>query len=122
MEIPKHTYRKLKIWQKSLDLVTEVYSHIGTFPAEETFGLSSQLKRSIVSVPSNIAEGYGREGKQDFLRFLNIAMSSLFEFQTQWEIAFNPKFIGEEKFLKIYEDTREVERMLSSYIRKIKNQ
>lgn len=115
------TYRKLKVWQKAMQLVTILYSELKFFPKEELFGLSSQIKRSAVSIPSNIAEGYGRDGKKDYLRFLNISLSSLFELQTQIEIAFNLKYLEKDSFEELYEHTREIERMLTSFIRKIKD-
>ncbi len=115
-----HTYRKLLVWQKAMDLVTQIYSEVKVFPTDELYALTSQIKRSAISIPSNIAEGYGRDGHKDYLRFLNIALSSLFELQTQLEIAYNLKFLKKEKFNKLYEDSREIERMLTSFIRKIK--
>lgn len=114
------TFRDLQIWQKAMTLVTNCYSVTSNFPKEEQFGLTSQIRRSAISIPSNIAEGFGRDTNKDYLRFLTIALGSLFEFQTQIEIAFNLKYINEEIFNKIYEDSREQERMLSSFIRKIK--
>ncbi|OBQ56495.1 four helix bundle protein [Tamlana sp. s12] len=115
-----YTYRKLLVWQKSMSLVTEVYRSVKNFPQDELYALTSQIKRSATSIPSNIAEGYGRDGTKDYLRFLNIALSSLFELQTQLEIAYNLSFLKEENFNKLFLDTREVERMLTSFIRKIK--
>jgi four helix bundle protein len=101
-------------------LVTEVYQLTNSFPKEEIYGLSSQIRRSSISIPSNIAEGYGRDGNKDYLKFLNIAIASLFEMQTQLEISFNLKYITEIQFNKIHEESREIERMLSSFTRKIK--
>jgi len=101
-------------------LVTDTYKEVKIFPSDELYALTSQIKRSATSIPSNIAEGYGREGLKDYLRFLNIALSSLFELQTQIEIAYNLKFLKEENFNNLYENTREVERMLTSFIKKIK--
>jgi four helix bundle protein len=115
------TFRDLLVWQKSMSFVTEVYKISKSFPKEETFGLTSQLRRSAVSVPSNISEGFGREGVNDYLRFLNIALASLFELQTQLEIAFNLEYIKKNKFDVLYELSREIERMLSSFIRSIKS-
>lgn len=115
-----NTFRDLLIWQKSMTLVTEIYQLTNSFPKEEIYGLSSQIRRCSVSIPSNIAEGYGRDGNNDYLRFLNISMSSLFEMQTQLEISFNLKYITENQFNKINGESRELERMLSSFIRKIK--
>ncbi|MFV1884676.1 MAG: four helix bundle protein [Balneola sp.] len=113
------TYRELLIWQKAMELVTEVYFVTNTFPDSERFGLTSQLRRSSVSVPANIAEGFGRNSSGDFKRFLNIAMGSLFELQTEFEIAKNLGFISEELFSTFYESSREVERMMSSFIPKL---
>ena len=115
------TFRDLLVWQKSMNFVTEIYKESKSFPKEETFGLTSQIRRSSVSIPSNISEGYGREGVKDYIRFLNIAMASLFELQTQLEIAFNLEYLKKEKFDILYELSREIERMLSSFIKSIKS-
>ncbi|WP_134386645.1 four helix bundle protein [Flavobacterium psychrophilum] len=98
-------------------LVTEVYQMTNTFPKEEIYGLTSQIRRSTISVPSNIAESYERHGNKDYLKFLNIGISSLFEMQTQFEIAYNLKYINEIQYNKINEESK---RMLSSFIRRIK--
>ena len=83
-------------------------------------GLISQIKRSAISIPSNIAEGLGRESNKEFLRFLNISIGSLFELQTQLEIAKNIIYLDEETFNNLYVDTRELERMIVSFTNKIK--
>ena len=114
-------FRKLLIWQKSMALITKIYFSTNKFPKEEVFGLTSQIRRSSISIPSNIAEGSGRESDKDFLRFLNISIGSLFEMQTQLEIAKNITYLKEEEFNNLYEDSREVERMLVSFIKKIKD-
>jgi len=114
------TYRELIVWQKSMDLVTSIYQVSKLFPNEENFGLTSQLRRSAISVPSNISEGYGRNSLNDYIRFLNISVGSLYEAQTQIEIAFNLKYIEKEQFKSIYDSTREIERMMSSLIKKLK--
>jgi len=114
------TYKDLIVWQKSMDLVTEIYKITKTFPQEEKYGLISQIRRSAVSVPSNIAEGYGRSSADDYLRFLQISISSIYEMQTQIEIAYNLKYLSNEMFQSLYESTREIERMMSSLIKKIK--
>ena len=115
------TFRHLLIWQKSMNLVTEIYQLTNSFPKEEIYGLSSQIRRSAISIPSNIAEGYGRDGNSDYLRFLNISISSLFEIQTQLEISYNLKYINQIQFNKTNGESREIERMLSAFIRKIKD-
>lgn len=75
----------------------------------------------MISIPSNISEGFGRGSNKDYHRFLKISLGSLFEFQTQIEIALNLKYISEQDFSKIYEDSRELERMMSSFIKKVKS-
>jgi four helix bundle protein len=113
------TFRELLIWQKSMTLVTEIYQLTHFFPKEENYGLTSQIRRCAISIPSNIAEGYGRNGTKDYLKFLNIAIASVFEMQTQIEIAYNLKYINQLQFNKIFEASREVERMMGSFIRKV---
>ena len=112
-------YRDLIVWQKSMALVTEVYSITRLFPKEELYGLISQIRRSAVSIPSNIAEGYGRYSTNDYIRFLQIAIGSLYEFQTQLEIGLNLGYLSKDIFEKVYEQSREIERMLSSLIKKV---
>ena len=75
-QMEEHTFRKLLIWQKSMQLVTNVYKTTQLLPKEEMYALTSQIKKCAVSIPSNIAEGYGRETNKEYLRFLNIALSS----------------------------------------------
>lgn len=114
------TFRELIVWQKSMNFVTEIYKITKYFPEDEKYGITSQIRRSAISIPSNIAEGYGRAGLNDYLRFLNISIASLFELQTQLEISFNLNYVNKLKFSKLFELSREIERMLSSLIRKLK--
>ena len=107
-KIRNHTFKKLLIWQKALALVTLIYNEIKVFPPDEFYALSSQIKKSAASTSSNIAEGYGRDGIKDNLRFLNIALSSLFKLQTQLEMAYNMNFIKKDNFERLYEDSREI--------------
>lgn len=102
-----------------MQLVTDTYLITNTFPKEEVFGLTSQIKRGIISVACNIAEGFGRKSGKEFVRFLNISIGSLFEYQTQIEIARNIKFISEEDFNQLYEKSREIEIMKVSFSNKI---
>lgn len=115
------TYKDLLVWQKAILFVTQIYKVVKVFPQEELYGLTSQLKRSAVSIPSNIAEGYGRKSTKDYIRFLQIAMGSIFEIQTQLEISKNLEFVSESSFKELYENSREIERMLSSLISKLRN-
>jgi four helix bundle protein len=114
------TFRRLIFWQKAMVWVTNVYELTNRFPKSEMFGLTSQINKRAVSIPSNITEGYGRKGTNDYLRFLNISLSSLDELQTQLEIAYNLEFISKVNFDSIYEDTREIERIFTSYTRQLK--
>ena len=113
-------FRNLKVWQKSMILTTNIYFAKKNFPKEEMFGLTAQIRRSTTSIPSNIAEGFGRESNKEYLRFLNVSIASLFELQTQLEIGKNIEYLTEQEFNKIYDDSRELERMLVSFINKIK--
>lgn len=98
------SHKDLKVWQESMDLVTDIYELVQNFPAEEKYNLTSQIKRSSVSIPSNIAEGPGRKSNLEFIQFLNIVSGSLSELETQLEIAIRLKFIteNEELFKKIF--------------------
>ncbi len=113
-------FRNLMIWQKSISLTTKIYKSTKNFPKEEIFALTSQIRRNSVSIPSNIAEGFGRDSNKEYLRFLNISIGSSFEMQTQLEIAKNIDYLNKEEFNTLYEDSREIERMLVSFIVKIK--
>ena len=115
------SYRDLIVWQKSMDVVTLIYKLVKQFPDDEKFGLISQIKRSSVSVPSNIAEGYGRNYTKDYIRFLNIARGSLYEMQTQLQVALNLDFIVDEDSNEINSLSVEVEKMLNTLINKLAN-
>ena len=109
------------VWQKSMELTNIVYKLTSTFPENERYGLTSQIRRSAVSIPSNIAEGYGRQSTKDYTRFLQIARGSLYELQTELEISKNLNFLEKYNFEKTYKVTREIEAMLQSLITKLKN-
>ena len=114
------TYRDLLVWQKAMFLVTEIYKLTKSFPADETYGLTSQMRRCAISIPSNIAEGYGRNSTSDYVRFLHIAAASLYELQTQLEISLNLLYLKKKgDFDRLYESSREIERMLSSLAKKV---
>lgn len=114
-------YRDLIVWQKSIQFVTEIYKSTRKFPKEEQYGLTSQINRAAISIPSNIAEGYGRRSTNDYIRFLQISMGSVYEIQTQLEISKNIEILSADEYLQIHENSREIERMLSSMINKIHN-
>jgi len=110
------TYRNLIVWQKAITLVTDVYSITKFFPKEELFALSSQIKRSGISIPSNISEGYGRQHRREYIRFLQIARGSLYEPQTQLEISGNLNFLNQTTLISLSEKCNEIERMLNKLI------
>ena len=115
------SYRELIVWQKSIDLVTELYKITLNLPKSELYCLTSQIRRSCISIPSNIAEGYGRNSTNDYIRFLQIAVGSLYEFQTQLLITKNLKYIPQILYDDLHSKTYEIEKMLNSLITKIKN-
>lgn len=100
-------------------MVTIVYKLLSLFPEDEKFGLVSQIKRSPISIPSNIAEGYGRNYRKDYARFLQIARGSLFELQTQFQIAVNLNFIEQEDLFQVKNLSIEIEKMLNILIKKL---
>ena len=111
-------YRELDVWKMSMSLCEKVYDLIRSFPADERFALCDQLRRAAVSIPSNIAEGNGRDSKTEYARFLSIARGSLFEVQTQLELA--ERF----KYIVIPEETKtsitRISKMLFSMMRKLR--
>lgn len=106
------TYREFVAWQKAMGFVTSVYKLTRIFPKEELFGLTSQLRRAATSIPSNFAEGFGRNGNNEFLHIIRIAIGSLYECQTQLEIAMNIEYLNEEQFQEVFNNSREVEALL----------
>jgi len=113
-------FRKLNIWIDSITLVKEVYTISEYLPNEEKFGLKSQISRSVVSIPSNIAEGCSRNSDIEFKRFLEIAIGSSFELETQLIIIKELKLIDKDKLVHIFELLSKVQKMLNSLINKLK--
>lgn len=114
-----NSYKELIVWKKSMNLVVLIYKLIEQLPENEKYGLIPQIKRSSISIPSNIAEGYGRFYKKDYSRFLQIARGSLYENQTQLELALNLGFLKEDDLNEIKELSLEIEKMLNSLIKKL---
>lgn len=113
-------HKKLNVWQLAMDIVEDVYNLTETFPAHERFGLTSQLRRCAVSVPSNIAEGAARNTTKGFVNFLHIAQGSLSELDTQLEISFRLKLINQEFLFSIDSKLLQVDQMLSGLISSLK--
>jgi len=106
------SYRDLKVWQRSCDLAENVYAITRSFPKHELYGLVSQMRRAAVSVPSNIAEGAGRQGATEYLRFLSIACGSLAELRTLVELARRFQYVAAEKADQLDTDIDEISKML----------
>ena len=106
-----HNFEELKVWQKAMELAQKIYEGCKDLPAEERYGLSSQMRRSAVSIPSNIAEGAGRNSDKDFIRFLSITHGSAFELQTQLIISKRVGLLSSEFVSDSIEMLKEIQRM-----------
>jgi len=115
------SYRDLIIWQRAIQLTVSIYRLSGSFPPEEKFGLTSQIRRAVVSVASNIAEGYGRGTRGEYKKFLAMARGSNFEVQTQLTIARELQYGSPELLLAADSLSDEVGRMLFAIIDKLKS-
>ena len=111
-------YKELIVWQKAMELVEVVYLLMGKFPKDERFRLCDQLGRAVISIPSNIAEGNGRESKSEYARFLGIARGSLYETETQLEIAKRLGYVTD--LSDVLSLTSEIRRMLISIMSKLR--
>ena len=117
-----HKYEELKFWQQSKALAVTVYEKTNEFPVSEKFGLTSQLRRAAVSVPSNIAEGAARLSNKEFIRFMNIAMGSLYELSTQIEIAMEIGYLSASDFETLRKEVTSITRMMSRFRSKLYSQ
>ncbi|HYK08528.1 MAG TPA: four helix bundle protein [Candidatus Eisenbacteria bacterium] len=107
------SYKELIVWQKGIDLVKEIYILTSKFPREEIYGLTSQMRRAAISIPSNIAEGSGRKSLKDYAQFYSIAYGSALELETQVIIAKELKFAQMKDYIKVDAVLQEVARMLN---------
>ena len=115
------THKDLDVWNKSVSLVTLVYEVTKSFPKDEIYGLTNQIRRSAVSIPSNIAEGSARQGNKEFAQFLYISLGSLSELETQLIIADNLKYIPTSVSEPIMNDLIDIRKMLIGLIKYVKN-
>lgn len=113
-------FRDLQIWQKAMTLAVNIYAETRGFPREEMFGLTGQLRRAAVSIPSNIAEGYGRSTDKTFSLFLTQARGSLCELETQIELCRNPGLMNAKQSDRLLESAAEIGRMLHGLLRTIR--
>jgi four helix bundle protein len=121
MDKPVRSYQDLVAWQKAMELVTKIYRVSHKFPREEIFGLTSQLRRAAVSIPSNIAEGQGRSSRKEFLYFLGNAKGSLSEAETQILIARNLGYIDDEDLNALLHLSAEVGRILNGLLASLRD-
>jgi four helix bundle protein len=112
-------FRNLNVWQLSIELVEQIYTLTAKFPYEEKFGLTSQIRRSSISIPSNIAEGSSRKSRKEFAHFLSIAIGSSFELETQLLIASKIKLIDVNFYTEVSQKLNQIQATLSSYQKKI---
>lgn len=120
MNAPVNSYKDLIVWQKSFHLAILVYQMTISFPREELYALVSQMRRAAVSIPSNIAEGYSRRGKKEYLQFLEIAFGSSAELETQLLLARELNYLSEENLKISLELLVEVRKMLSALMAKLR--
>lgn len=111
-----HSFRELKVWKLSMDLVEQIYAISKDFPADERFGLTAQIRRASVSVPSNIGEGARRKRRNAFLHHLDIALGSQAEVEVQLEIASRLRFLSKSDYRRIQANVEEIGRMLNGLI------
>ncbi|MHC2991807.1 30S ribosomal protein S23 [Pontibacter sp. HJ8] len=110
-----HNFRELKVWQRSMELAKTVYETTATFPAYEKYGLTSQIKRATVSIPSNIAEGAGRNSYKEFGQFLSIALGSAFELETQLILANSFGLINDTQLEMLLKQLEQIQKMINSF-------
>jgi four helix bundle protein len=117
----RHNFRKLNIWREGIELTKETYTLTNTFPKSETYGLISQLQRAAVSIPSNIAEGTSRGTDKHFKQYLETALGSAFEWETQILIAFEIEYISEEVYKKLEIKIQAIQGMITRFTEGLKS-
>jgi four helix bundle protein len=115
------SFKDLFVWQKGIELVNEIYKLTKLFPKEELYCLTSQIRRAAISVPSNIAEGWGRGTTKNYIQFLEIARGSLYETNTLIIISYNQDYVNKEICDKIEDKINEIGRMLNTLIAKLES-
>ena len=115
------THRDLKVWNNSVELVTKVYKISNDFPKEELFGLTSQIRRSAVSIPSNIAEGAARNSKKEFNNFLSIALGSASELETQLLISNKLKYLNVLDYESLMGELTAIQKMIQGLMKNLKS-
>ena len=114
------SYRELIVWQKAVQLVVDCYRATPGFPKSEIYGLTSQIRRAATSIPANIAEGYGRGSRKEYLQFLIVAQGSLKELETHFIVAQKLNYLTDAQLSRVLSQSDEVGKMLGSLIRKLR--
>jgi len=114
------SFKDLEIWQRSIGLVEEIYRITKSFPQEETYGLSSQLRRAAISIPSNIAEGFARASEKEYKQFLYVSLGSCAEVSTQITIADRLGYLKQEKADVLSDEVEQISKMTMGLIKKLK--
>ena len=114
-----HNYKKLMVWQDAVDFSVKLYHATKTFPADERFGLISQLRRASVSIPSNIAEGAGRNSRKSFAGFLDVSLGSSFELETQLLISKKVGYLTEVVFDELMRELSRIQKMIVSFRKRL---
>jgi four helix bundle protein len=117
----RHNFRKLNVWVESIELTTSIFQAVKQFPDYEKYGLISQLTRSAVSVPSNIAEGCSRKSNKVFANFLEIGLGSAFELETQLIISNNIEYLKNKEFEELLNKCHSIQKKLHNLIEKIES-
>ncbi|MFZ1290158.1 MAG: four helix bundle protein [Melioribacteraceae bacterium] len=115
-----NTHKDLDVWKKSIEFVTELYIVTKTFPEEEKYGLTNQLRRASISIPSNISEGAARKGKLEFKQFLYISLSNAAELETQLIIAKNLNFITNDSYTDLINKLNTISKMIQGLLKSLK--
>ncbi len=115
-----HNFKELNSWKEAKDLSVLVYKLTSSFPSSEIYGITSQIRRAAVSIPSNIAEGAGRNSNKDFSRFIAIALGSTFELETQLLIAFEIDYIDNKNYTELLEKLNKTQKMLVNFQKHLK--
>ncbi len=110
------SYQKLGVWKKAIELVTDIYEITKTFPKEEIYALTNQIRRAAISIPANIAEGWGRNMTKEYIQFLRIARGSLLELETHLIISVNLQYLNSQTLGILLQKTQEINKMLNSLV------
>ena len=113
------SYQQLEVWKKAMSLVTEVYQQTQTYPKEEIYALAIQIRRSAISIPANIAEGWGRKNTKEYVQFLRISRGSLLELETHLIISANLNYLSQQSLESLSQKIQEISKMLNAMIKKL---